>query len=389
MQVLAAQLWAELRGFFPHNAVEYFVSYYDYYRPESYQPTADVYLQKTASVNEDIDRLRHAATAALLSRTDVVSALRDPSLMTAPLMTSHLMTSLTTSLMTSLMASLSTPRIAPQVVVASVSCIYGLGVPDQYQEAALPLRVGHTLPSLTHLLAALQRLQYEPVADTRAKPERGEYSLTAVGGGGSTDYELRVHPVASEVAVRVRLALQFPQQADHSQPADHSQQADHPQPADHSRAADHSQSADHSQQADTSPQAAPMAEVAGGGAVQVMAIMRDPISEAPTSALIDEEDEIAAVLAVAEATAAADGAGAVPSAVSSAVDELVLFPASHHVLPESERARVLHDVKAELDARLASLRADGRLAEATRLEGRVCADLEDFVHKGYCKVGCP
>ena len=80
-----------------------------------------------------------------------------------------------------------------------------------------------------------------------------------------------------------------------------------------------------------------MAEVAGGGAVQVMAIMRDPISEAPTSALIDEEDEIAAVLAVAEATAAADGAGAVPSAVSSAVDELVLFPASHHVLPESER----------------------------------------------------
>ena len=132
MQVLAAQLWAELRGFFPHNAVEYFVSYYDYYRPESYQPTADVYLQKTASVNEDIDRLRHAATAALLSRTDVVSALRDPSLMTAPLMTSHLMTSLTTSLMTSLMASLSTPRIAPQVVVASVSCIYGLGVPDQY-----------------------------------------------------------------------------------------------------------------------------------------------------------------------------------------------------------------------------------------------------------------
>jgi excinuclease UvrABC helicase subunit UvrB len=132
-----------------------------------------------------------------------------------------------------------------------------------------------------------------------------------------------------------------------------------------------------------------MAEVAGGGAVQVMAIMRDPISEAPTSALIDEEDEIAAVLAVAEATAAADGAGAVPSAVSSAVDELVLFPASHHVLPESERARVLHDVKAELDARLASLRAAGRLAEATRLEGRVCADLEDFVHKGYCKVGCP
>ena len=75
-KTLAAQLANELREMLPHNAVEYFVSYYDYYRPESYQPTADVYLQKTASVNEDIDRLRHAATAALLSRTDVVSALR-------------------------------------------------------------------------------------------------------------------------------------------------------------------------------------------------------------------------------------------------------------------------------------------------------------------------
>ena len=278
------------------------------------------------------------------------------------------MTSLMTShLMISLMTSLSARRIAPQVVVASVSCIYGLGVPDQYQEASLPLRVGHTLPSLSYLLEALQRLQYEPVADTRAKPERGEYSLAVVGGGGSSDYELRVHPVASEVSVRVRLALQAPQPADHSQPADRSQA---PQPAD------------------TSSHAALMA-VAGGGAVQVMAIMRDAISDVPTGVLIDEEDEIAAVLAVAEATAAADAAGAVPSAVPVALDELVLFPASHHVLPESERARVLHDVKAELDARLASLRADGRLAEASRLEGRVCADLEDFVHKGYCKVGCP
>ena len=66
-KVLAVQLWSELVSFFPHNAVEYFVSYYDYYRPESYAPVADVYLQKSASVNEDIDRMRHAATAALRS----------------------------------------------------------------------------------------------------------------------------------------------------------------------------------------------------------------------------------------------------------------------------------------------------------------------------------
>ena len=67
-QVLSAQLWAELKAFFPNNAVEYFVSYYDYFRPESYEPTADVYLQKSSAVNEDLDALRHSATSALLSR---------------------------------------------------------------------------------------------------------------------------------------------------------------------------------------------------------------------------------------------------------------------------------------------------------------------------------
>ena len=93
-KVLAVQLWSELVSFFPDNAVEYFVSYYDYYRPESYAPTSDTYLQKSAAVNEDIDRMRHAATASLLSRNDVI-------------------------------------------VVASVSCIYGLGVPELYESAAL------------------------------------------------------------------------------------------------------------------------------------------------------------------------------------------------------------------------------------------------------------
>jgi excinuclease ABC subunit B len=98
-KTLAAQLYAEFKEFFPHNAVSYFVSYYDYYQPEAYIPQRDIYIEKDASINEEIDRLRLAATSALVSRRDVV-------------------------------------------VVASVSCIYGLGSPKDYLEAMVPLRVG-------------------------------------------------------------------------------------------------------------------------------------------------------------------------------------------------------------------------------------------------------
>jgi excinuclease ABC subunit B len=98
-KTLAAQLCNELREFFPDNAVEYFVSYYDYYQPEAYVPQADLYIEKDSSRNDDIDRLRHAATAALLSRRDVV-------------------------------------------IVASVSCIYGLGSPEEYEKRVVMLTVG-------------------------------------------------------------------------------------------------------------------------------------------------------------------------------------------------------------------------------------------------------
>ena len=98
-KTLAAQLCNEFREFLPENAVEYFVSYYDYYQPEAYVPQADLYIEKDASVNDDIDRLRHAATSALLVRKDVV-------------------------------------------IVASVSCIYGLGSPVEYEEKTVLLGLG-------------------------------------------------------------------------------------------------------------------------------------------------------------------------------------------------------------------------------------------------------
>jgi len=114
-KTLAAQLYSEFKSFFPHNAVEYFVSYYDYYQPEAYLPATDTYIEKDSSINEEIERLRLAATSALVSRRDVV-------------------------------------------VVASVSCIYGLGSPDDFRDLMLPLRVGGQMPRrqlLERLVAGL------------------------------------------------------------------------------------------------------------------------------------------------------------------------------------------------------------------------------------------
>jgi excinuclease ABC subunit B len=116
-KTLAAQLCNEFREFFPDNVVEYFVSYYDYYQPEAYMPRTDTYIEKEAMINEEIDRLRHAATQALLTRRDVI-------------------------------------------IVASVSCIYGLGSPKEYEETVLHLKVGPSV-SRTDLIRQLISMQFE------------------------------------------------------------------------------------------------------------------------------------------------------------------------------------------------------------------------------------
>ncbi len=116
-KTLAAQLYSEFREFFPHNAVEYFVSYYDYYQPEAYVPKQDLYIEKDSEINEEIDRLRLAATSALLSRRDVV-------------------------------------------IVASVSCIYGLGSPEDYGRVALSLKRGETR-NRDKVLRHLIEIRYE------------------------------------------------------------------------------------------------------------------------------------------------------------------------------------------------------------------------------------
>ena len=116
-KILAAQLCAEFKEFFPHNAVEYFVSYYDYYQPEAYIPHTDTFIEKDSSVNEEIDRLRLSATASLLERRDVI-------------------------------------------VVSSVSCIYGLGEPEDYGKMMVALRVGAVI-KIEELLKKLVAIRYE------------------------------------------------------------------------------------------------------------------------------------------------------------------------------------------------------------------------------------
>ena len=116
-KTLAAQLASEFKAFFPHNAVEYFVSYYDYYQPEAYIPATDTYIEKDSSINDEIDKLRHSATSALFERRDVI-------------------------------------------VVSSVSCIYGLGAPKDYYDSVLSLRVGQEVER-DAILEKLVKIRYE------------------------------------------------------------------------------------------------------------------------------------------------------------------------------------------------------------------------------------
>ena len=147
-KTLAAQLYSEFKDFFPRNAVEYFVSYYDYYQPEAYVPQTDTYIEKDADINEEIDKLRHAATKALLERRDVV-------------------------------------------IVASVSCIYGLGSPEEYASFVLTLRQGDRHPR-QRLLRHLVDMQYER---NDMDFTRGRFRLR-----GDT---LEIQPAYQETALRI------------------------------------------------------------------------------------------------------------------------------------------------------------------------------------------
>ena len=152
-KTLAAQLYREYKNFFPHNSVNYFVSYYDYYQPEAYMPITDTYIEKEAMINEEIDRLRHQATSALMSRRDVI-------------------------------------------IVASVSCIYNLGVPTDYLEATLHLEIGKQI-TRGDLIRQLVKMQFER---TNGALERGRFR--------SRGDMVEIMPASGEVVYYIELADQ-------------------------------------------------------------------------------------------------------------------------------------------------------------------------------------
>ncbi len=236
-KTLAAQLYSEFSNFFPHNAVEYFVSYYDYYQPEAYLPRYDLYIEKDADINEEIDRLRLAATTALFSRRDAI-------------------------------------------IVASVSCIYAIGDPQEWGRVVVKLARGEK-HRREALLRHLVSIYYE----------RNDFDLKrgAFRVRGDT---LEVVPAYGETAYRIGFW----------------------------------------------------------------------------------GDEIERITEIDPLT----------GEVLADLDEVQVFPAKHFITPEEKREQALADIETELEARLAELKADGRLLEAQRLEQRTRYDMEMIREIGYC-----
>ena len=236
-KTLAAQLYAEFKEFFPRNAVEYFVSYYDYYQPEAYMPRHDLYIEKDASINEELDRLRLAATSSLFSRRDVV-------------------------------------------IVASVSCIYGIGDPEEYGKVVVSLHRGQVCRR-DKVLRHLVDIHYERNDVDFA---RGRFRVR-----GDT---LEVFPAYSDLAYRV--------------------------------------------------------EFWG--------------------------DEIDRITEIEPLT----------GEVLAAHPEIAIYPAKHFITPQEKLTLALRDIEAELDERLAELKAQGKLLEVQRLQQRTKYDLEMLREVGYC-----
>lgn len=237
-KTLAAQLASEFKEFFPHNAVEYFVSYYDYYQPEAYIAHTDTYIEKDASINDEIDKLRHSATSSLFERRDVI-------------------------------------------VVASVSCIYGLGSPEDYYNLVLSLRQGQTRDR-DEILRKLVDIQYE----------RNDINFTRGTFRVRGDI-IEIFPAAyGERAVRVELF----------------------------------------------------------------------------------GDEVERIIEIDTIT----------GEVLSERKHIAIYPASHYVTSRDNMLRATQDIEAELEQRLAELKAQDKLLEAQRLGQRTRYDLEMLLEMGYC-----
>ncbi|GAY72693.1 excinuclease ABC subunit B [Lentilactobacillus kosonis] len=163
-KTLAGQLYSEFKEFFPNNAVEYFVSYYDYYQPEAYVPSSDTYIEKDSAINDEIDKLRHSATSSLLERNDVI-------------------------------------------VVASVSSIFGLGSPKEYSDQVVSLRVGQTLER-DALLRQLVSIQFDRNdIDFQRGRFRVHGDIVEVFPASRDDHALRIEFLVTKLIEFVKLIL--------------------------------------------------------------------------------------------------------------------------------------------------------------------------------------
>ena len=238
-KTLSAQLYREFKSFFPHNAVEYFVSYYDYYQPEAYVPARDLYIEKDADVNDEIDKLRLAATYSLMERRDVI-------------------------------------------VVATVSCIYGLGMPDLYKDMRVHIEKGEILDlrKFERDLASIQYQRNDMVLDRGNFRVRGDV--------------IEVYPPYMETDTAYRIELDF--------------------------------------------------------------------------------DEIASIKRF----------NVLNRATEEELDELQLYPAKHFVVPHDALVSATERIQKELEERVETLQAAGKMIEAERLKTRTTYDIEMMKEMGYC-----
>ncbi|CAM9153035.1 unnamed protein product [Ectocarpus sp. 4 AP-2014] len=285
-KVLASQLTNELRALFPNNAVELFVSYYDYYLPEAFNSASDTYIDKVVQVNDDIDRMRHSATRSLLERRDVI-------------------------------------------VVASVSCIYGLGMPSKYLEASIRIVMGQEWTDGWRALAQHleQGLFYTPKHDQEefeALPRGSFRSVSAEGGGGV----IEIGPASDEGVVRVTLDA-----------------------------------------AGVVRRIQVVPTFGGGGMGADME--REPHHD--LSDLLTATDRGRYKPVVGSEQAPDD------------VDAHVIYPAKHHVVGRGEMEDVMSKISEEMEERCSQLGLDGKILEAERLRQRTENDLLLLGAVGTCK----
>eukprot|EP00471_Norrisiella_sphaerica_P002047 CAMPEP_0184484784 /NCGR_PEP_ID=MMETSP0113_2-20130426/6460_1 /TAXON_ID=91329 /ORGANISM="Norrisiella sphaerica, Strain BC52" /LENGTH=1684 /DNA_ID=CAMNT_0026865925 /DNA_START=358 /DNA_END=5412 /DNA_ORIENTATION=+ len=343
-KVLAAQLYDEFCRFFPKNAVEYFVSYYDFYRPESYKVVGDIFLDKVSKINDDIDRLRHSATRALLERRDVI-------------------------------------------VVASVSCLYGLGMPKDYIQMSFNVYRNQTWGGgldkskgskdkiseyeiTGHgLLRKLGALAYSE-AESVLELTRGSYWVGNYTGWERPERNLWFWAPYDSAPTVVTLGFEkneTPRDIETESQPNKEKVTGIFQLHEEGWDAVHGQVEENGSQWVEDPEI--KAVLTGQKPIKDLTFSGQPTKVSTASEVEGEINSISDVC----------------RKLSEEVSSIRVYPASHHVLSEREKDRVVNDIIEELEARTKELMAADQRVEARRLRDRTERNVEGIKQKGFCK----